>query len=267
MAVRETRLLDESARCLLAFPGARGPLLAPMAHWFDGRALWMTTASDSVKARRLSVNGACAVWLAGDAGALVARGQARLYSLSDPLRLLLHVGPISGALTALAFRNAATLFGYARDAVLVPARWRPHNRVVLRVALEDVEAMTLPDPGPGLAPGLPTSVPADVRRAIAGKRRVVVATGTGRPTLAPAVWSAGFSLDGGPHRTLPEQAPAAVAVDADAEASPLGVRGMVLHGTIRNGRLEPERATWWRGFHLETVDLPAASVPGVVLPD
>lgn len=260
-------LLDDATRCLLAFAGASGPLLVPMAHWFDGEALWLTSASDSMTVRRLAADPDCSVCLTANDRAVIAPGRARRFGLNDPARLALHAGPISGALAALAFRNAATLLGYARGNVLVPARWRPQNRVVIRITLDDARLVDVPTPGAGVAPQLPSVVPSDIRRAHAGRRQVVVAHGSGRPDISLATWGAGFALTGADGDRLEIAGRVAVGVDADDEGSPLGARGLVLHGEVVAGRLRPARVTWWRGFDLETADVPADTAPSIVLPD
>lgn len=260
-------LLDAADRCLLAHVGAGGPLLEPLAHWHDGRALWMAAAADSPGARRLAADPACAVYVPGEGRAVIAEGGARRFGLDDPLRLALHAGPVSGALFALAFRNASTLLGYAREQALVPARWWPHNRVVVRLAPDAARVVAVPDGATGLPPALPTSVPADVRRAVAGRRSVVLVHGRERPLVIPATWDASFALAGADGAPVAAEGPAAVALHGEEEVGPLGFRGIVVHGEVGDGRLRPQRLTWWRGFDVGTVELDETPARGVVLPD
>jgi hypothetical protein len=260
-------MLDQQTRCLLAFAGEAGdPRVAPMAYWSDGEALWMTTAADSSKVRRLSEEPACRICVLTESHALVAAGQARIFGLDDPLGLALHAGPVSGALLGLAIRNPATVVAYVESLAAVPERWWPHRRVVLRIRIDEPELVPLPAVPAGMAPALPEAVPADVRRALAGEHRVVVAYGAGRPVVAPAVWDADFRLSGPGGRSLAPHGPVAVALDAEPLASPLDACGVVLSGDAPDGRLSARKATWWRGFDRETVDL-AERPRGVVLPD
>ncbi|MFO8074789.1 MAG: pyridoxamine 5'-phosphate oxidase family protein [Egibacteraceae bacterium] len=268
-------VLEGARRCVLALPSRSGPLLSPMAFWFDGAALWLSTSEEAVKARRLAREPACAVYVpARDGGGVAARGLARVHSLDDPVGLALHAPTVSAAMTALAVKELGAIGHYLRDLPAVPRTWRPRRRVALRVALSDPVRLAAPTPGPGVAPGLPAVVPADVRRAVAGRRRVVAAAGQADVALAPAVWSAGFALDvatpeGGGEGTSPfavEGTPLAVVVDDDG-GRPSQVRGLALRGTLRGGALAPERVTWWRGFEAETAEVPSPDDDVLTLPD
>jgi hypothetical protein len=118
----------------------------------------------------------------------------------------------------------------------------------------------------GVAPPLPAVVPADVRRALAGRRAVLVAHGTHRPHLVPATWGEGLTLLGPNGRALDLAGPVAVTVDTGAER-PGEARGLTLQGTLAGGRLTAGRATWWRGLRLESADVPPTPARGVVLPE
>lgn len=262
-------VLDSGSRCLLAFAGRRGPLLTPMAYWHDGDALWMTTAADTIKVRALEQDSTCAVLVPGPRVGVIGHGSARVLSLHDPLGFVLRAPAITGALAGLALRNPATLLGYARDAVRVPQRWAPHNRVVLRVVLSEVEVTRTVDPPPGVAPPLPAAVPADIRRALAGERRIAVARVQDGPGIEvePGWWDGAYNLTSAvTGMAVTGEGPVAVALDVDPESSPMGVRGLVLHGRADDGAFQAERATYWRGFDIETVPVEPAR-RRVVLPD
>jgi hypothetical protein len=270
MSADALAVLDANRRCLLAFRGRTGPILAPMAYWSDGEHLWMSTAGTTLKAERLLADDRCAVLVTGDDGASVsALGSARVFRPGDPLGLVLHGPAIAGAMAALAASNASSIGGYVQDAARIPSRFLPHNRVVVRVRLDEVASVAAPAVPAGVAPALPTVVPADVRRALGGQRRVAVAVDEPGLRVLPAVWSAGFALTAPDGHALPDGARAAVALDADPEARPTEVVGLSLRGAVADGRLVPERATWWEGFSLATADVPApsASSSGIVLPD
>lgn len=263
-------MFDRTVRCMLAFSGRRSPVIAPMAFWCDGSGLWMSTPAVSVKARALRKRPRVAVYVppvGGVGDGAVATGSARVYGLHDPLGLAVHGPVVSAAMAALAARNAGTILGYVQDAHMVPARFRPRNRVALRVLIDDVTTVPAPQPGEGIAPALPTVVSPDVRRALSGRRVVTLATADadGTVSITPAVWGAGLTLQ--PSGQLPPAGtPAAVHVGTDPQNRPTAVIGLSLTGAIAGDRLQPRRATWWEGFALTTVDLPAAP-PSITLPD
>jgi hypothetical protein len=170
-------------------------------------------------------------------------------------------------MTALAARNVGTLLGYAQDAPQIPRSWTPPNRVVVRLAAEEIEEIRAPDPGAGIAPGLPALVPAVVRRALAGQRRIVLAVDGGRLDLVPAAWGQDYRL------TLPvgwgpaDGVAACAVVDADPRRRPTEVVGLALRGIVTGCTLRPERATWWCGFDRATLDVSVTTDPGITLPD
>lgn len=264
--------LERVARCVLAFSGQRGPVISPMAFWSDGASLWMATPAQSVKAAALRHRPQCAVHVPAIDGTgedVVLRGHARVYGLHDPLGLALHGPIISAAMTALASRNAGTILGYVQDARQVPARFRPHNRVAVRIAIDDAETLPAMEPGPGVAPALPTVVAPEIRRALSGRRTVSVATQNpaGDVAVGPAVWSAGYTLRFPAGRTPFVPCAAAVHVGEDVQGRPTDVAGLTLTGRLDEDRLEVRRATWWEGFRLHTADVPPPARSTLVLPD
>ena len=265
-------VLDRTARCVLAFSGRRGPVVSPMAFWADGASLWMATPAQSVKVAALRVRPECAIHVPAPGGLgddAVLMGHARVYGVHDPVGLALHGPMISAAMAALASRNAGTILGYVQDVRHVPQRFRPHNRVVVRIRIQSAQSVAPLQPGTGVSPALPTVVAPEIRRALAGRRVVTLATQdlSGRVLTGPAVWGAGFALEPGGGVALADGAPASVHVGADPEGRPTDVVGLTLSGTLRGGRLEPTRATWWDGFTLRTADVPPPARSSVVLPD
>lgn len=268
------QVLQDGKRCLFAVHGPRGPIASPLAYWWDGAAIWFATPSDSVKVRALRQDPRCAAWIGplpaeGLAGAqgVVLSGEARIFSVRDPLGVALHSGPISAAMTVLASRNVGNLLGYAQDVTAIPRRFLPQNRVVVRVTAERMRGIELPAAGPGIAPPLPTQVPADVRRALGGRRAgIVAAEGETGLVLGPVVLGAGGSVTAAPTLRMPEHARAAVVLDDDPGGRPTLVQGVALRGELRAGRLHTERVTWWQGFRVETADVPTTA-GAVVLPD
>jgi hypothetical protein len=256
---------------VLAFSGKRGPVLAPMAFWADGSSLWMSTPAASVKAAVLRRRPQCSIYVPAPDGigpGLVLAGRVRIYGLHDPLGLAVHGAVLSTAMTALAARNAGTILGYVQDARQVPQRFRPRNRVGVRFTIDDMRMVDAPEPGPGVAPALPTVVSPGVRRALAGRRQVVLGTGapSGTVAITPAVWGSGYALELPPGDFLPEHGAAAVYLGDDPQGRPTRVAGMLLSGELADGRLRPNRATWWEGFELTTVDI-GATAPSIIIPE
>ncbi|MPZ73371.1 MAG: hypothetical protein GEU74_09090 [Nitriliruptorales bacterium] len=263
-------VLDRSTRCVLAFSGDRGPLVALMAFWSDGSSLWMSTPAVSMKAAALRRRAQCSVYVPppdGGGAGIVLAGRARVYGLHDPLGLAVHGAVVSTAMTALAAGNAGTILDYVQNARFVPNRFRPRNRVAVRFSIDESRPVRAPDPGPGVAPALPPVVPGDIRRAVTGQRRVVLATGlpSGTVSVTPAVWAAGFSLQLPRGDVLPAAGPATVYAGTDPRQRPIRVVGLSLMGELDGERLKPHRATWWEGCDLRTVDLPSTS--SVVIPE
>lgn len=264
-------VFDRAGRCVLGFAGRRGPLIAPMAFWADGSSLWMSTPAVSVKAKVLRARPECAVYVPppdGVGSGAVATGRARVYGLHDPIGVAVHAPVVSTAMTALAARNAGTILGYVQDARYVPARFRPRNRVAVRIRLDDVRPVDTPEPAGDIAPALPTVVSSSVRRALAGRRTVALArqTPTGRLAVGPAAWGAGLTLTLPFGEELEDGSAAAVHLGSDPKQRPTQVMGLSLIGTVRDGALQAERATWWEGFTLTTVELPPTQ-PSITLPD
>lgn len=273
MTVSVEDLLAEASRCVLGSWGQHGPMVTPAVFWSDGMGLWTTTSTARVSAAGLDTGRAAVAYVpplrVGEAG-VIARGRVRVYRLGDPRGLVLHTPTISAAMTALAVRNADAVLGQVRDAVRIPPHL-PRARAVLRLTVEDERTVVPPDVGPGVAPALPTDVPAEVRRALAGQRRLVlVYADPGEAVLqaAPAVWGAGYALTTPPSLRPATGARAVAAVDVDPGSRPSRAFGLAVHGVIApDGRLEPERATSWSGYHTETVTISAPAPGGVTLPD
>lgn len=265
-----TDILDAAGHCVLAFAERGEPVLVPMPFWSDGSALWLSLQSDSREVAALRRNATSAVYIARDEDtvATVVRGQPRVFGLHDPVGLALHGAVISAAMAALVARHAGEVAGFVQDASRVPARLLPRNRVAVRIPIDARQETPRPDPGPGVAPALATVIPASVRRAVAGRRQVALATiFSGRLDVGPAAWSAGYRMIAPPQRRLDIGAPAAVLVHSDPQNRPTATAGLVLTGVLQSGgTFKPERATSWSGFELRTVDVPAER-RGIVLPD
>jgi hypothetical protein len=264
-------VLDLASRCVLAFTGRRGPVISPLAFWSDGAALWASTPAVSVKARALRARPECAVYIPPFGGATegaVIAGRARVYGLHDPLGLALHGAVVTTAMAALAARNTGTILGYVQDAAAVPTRFRPQHRVAVRIAIEDLRTVRPPEPAGGVAPALPTQIAPGVRRALSGRRAVTLAVEHpgGSLSIHPVTWDAGFAISAQPGEHLPHGAAAAAYVGTDPQNRPTAVAGLSLAGELVDNRLHASRATWWEGFDLRTVELPAVA-SSITLPD
>ncbi|MDQ3708987.1 MAG: hypothetical protein M3387_06740 [Actinomycetota bacterium] len=256
--------LDAARWCTLLLRTTRGPGAVPMACWSDGSGLWLAAPADSAEVGVLRRDPDCQVVVGLEASAtVVLRGAARIYGAHDPLGLLLHSPVVSAAMAALAVNHAGDVLDYVAEAARVPARRLPRDPVAIRLAVgEPAPAEDLAVEG-GLAPPLPSVVPADVRRALTGVRCVVLvrecAGGRGHGGLdtGPAVWGAGFSLSLPPRRRLEAGTRVLATVIAEANGKPAG---LALHGSLEAGCvLRAERVTWWRGASAETIDLPPAT--------
>jgi hypothetical protein len=207
---------------------------------------------------------------AGDRRVAVAAGRARVYSPGDPLGLVLHAPTILAATAALAAHHTGELSGWVGRAVRSPARLLPRDRVVVRVTLRDVRVVELPAPPPGIGPALPTAIPAEVRRGLAGTREVVLATPDGADLVViPAVWSAGFRLTLPPRVDLAAGTPVTAVCEVPTPDGPGPVAGLALTGTAGPGPvLIPRRARWWSDGTRDEAEVPAARPLGAVtLPD
>lgn len=282
MESRADDALARATRCLLVATGpgrpGRPPVAAPAATWWDGAGVWCTLPADGLEVAALRRDPRCVVVAPPpheEGVGAVATATARLYSPRDPLRLALHAPPVLAALGALGAANVTRLAGAAAGAWRDPSRLLPEGRVTVRAVVETVTATRQLTPGPGIAPALPTVVPPEVRRLLAGRRRVVVAVADADGLrVLPAVWGAGFTLVGPAGIGLPDGTPATVVADGDDEA------GLVLEGRVDApagaswARLVPSRALWWHDARRGAAELPApvdlggrAGRSGIVLPD
>lgn len=263
-------VLRRAGRCLLVTRGSQGPDLVPTAFWFDGEALWFLVVADSTQRSALRAEPDCGAYVPpfepAGAAALV-HGRARAYAVDDPVALVLHGPVISTALAALAVKQTSAALGARRQRPGLPTPADLAGRVVLRLPIGDAALVDLPEVGPGLAPALPTVVPADVRRALAGRRSVVVAVQGDALRFGPGVWSPDYALGTVPDSLARTRAPAAICVDADETERLAGPVSLTLHGRLDDGRLVPTRAVWWRGRARKSAEIPTEAPGSIELPD
>lgn len=263
-------ILDQSSRCLLAVRGRRQPVVWPMPQWFDGSAVWMTAPADVGQVAALRRDPACAVAVppaADDHPGVAATGQARVFTPAEPLRFALHAPAISAAMSALAVRHTSDLWHYASHPSRLVAQW-PHQRVVLRVALDTLDLVEPPAVGPGVSPPLPTVVPTDVRRRLGGRRAVLALWDQPPLRLAAAGWTAGLALTFAPRGPRPRSGDRVAVALEDQTGTPHTAVGAVVHGELGDDHaLTADRVTWWRGFEVHRNDLAGPSTTATVIPD
>lgn len=256
-------------RCWLALSGHRGPLLVPMAYWSDGDAVWMWMTGRSMGTDVLMREPRCAVYVGGpDGGGALLRGRARIHSLTSPRSVIFHGVTSAAAVAVLVARAASDVLSAPR----IPRRILPVSRVAVRIAVDQTESVGPPPDAPGIAPPLPMAVPPDVRRALSGRRDVVVAAGApGTLRVAPARWGPSFALSLPAGAALPDGTAAAVAVEGGPAGRPAAAAGLRVSGEVVDGRLHPDRVSWWVGTSAESAEVPVA-MPGrgpsaITLPD
>lgn len=268
------RLLDDAMRMVLAWRGTRGPVIAPMAYWWDGRHVWLSTSASAGKVQALEARPACAMLVQRDpedreeGDDLLLRGTARVFRPTDLLAMATHGPVVAAAQTALALKNATSIAGYVADAARIPRSWLPASRVVVRIAVESVTPIPRPEPGPGIAPALPTSVPPEVRRLVAGERQVVLGTLLdGAVGVLPAAWNAGYRVALPAGVAIPAGTRVSALVDHDPGFRPTEVAGVAVNGVWADGRIDADRVRWWHGFDGDVVDVVSGPADPIVIPD
>jgi hypothetical protein len=266
-------VLARATHCLLAHRSPDGPVMTPLACWSDGGGLWLMTSRQTVDAEALRRDPRCAVWIQPPPGAdagIAIEGSARIYDLTDPVRLALHAPTISAAIAALALTHRSAIAGFVRDLPQASRTVTPQRPVLMRVRIDWARSRMVPQHVSGVGPVLPTQIPSAVRRALTGVRHVVLTLLRGDALVVqPAVWSSGFQLDVGAGLVPSAATPACVAVDRHVDARPAARAGLLLEGTVDSGfRFRPARATWWEGWSVGSTTLgEPATASGIVLPD
>ena len=263
-------VLRGAERCLLVTGGSEGPGLTPGVFWSDGHALWLLSTEQKAERDVLRAEPECGVYVPPHqpgGSAVLVDGRARVYTADEPLALALHGPVISTALAALAATRAGTMLGSRRGLSPLPMVGGLATRVVTRVAVERTTLVDPPTVTSGVAPPLPTVVPADVRRTLAGRRAVVAAVQDDRLRFGPGIWSTGYAFETVPDVLGPSRRRAALCVDSDETDRLAGPVTLTLQGQAAEGRLEPLRATWWRGGVTGRAEVTPEAPGGVELPD
>jgi len=279
-----SNLLSAARIGMLALNSGTHPLVNPAAFHYANGSIWMTTSRHAVKVALARRAPAASFLVDGGDRCLLVDGTVEVFdprSIPGQVRALLEGPAFYLSLAGYALKNAAFVGGYLRDLAAIPGDWWPQNRAVLRLRAERAWALPSvepPLPGPAPVPG----VPAGIRRSLARTPVAYLCTVVDDvPLLAPALWSANgdvsvvtgvaaflgigkrgsgglvieshhryratrmvgaylrgrFSADGGAKDVVQER------YDLPARPTGLGLN------------FSPERATWWRGFEIQSAPI------------
>ncbi|GAC1658568.1 MAG: hypothetical protein NVS9B1_18740 [Candidatus Dormibacteraceae bacterium] len=283
----ESRDLLGTARIgMLALRAGSHPLVNPAAFHFGGDSVWMTTSRHAVKVVLANRDPAASFLVDGGRHCVLLEGEVEVYdarSVTGLARGLLDAPNLAINMAGYTLKNASFIGGYLRDITAIPGEWWPQNRAVIR--LRATRAWSLPTvPSPPAGPAPVPGVPAGVRRSLT---RVPVAylctVVDGVPLMAPALWTADgpFSIVTGVAGFLGISGRAAGGVVIESHHAYRATRmvGAYLRGTFAAApeakdhvaerysletaipglglKFNPQRATWWRGFDLESAAIVA----------
>jgi hypothetical protein len=277
-----TRALLASARIgMLALNSGRYPLVNPAAFHHGGDSIWLTTSRHALKVALARKQPLTSFLVDGGSHCVLLEGDTEVYdprSVPGVARALMEGPGFYLNLAGYAFKNAAFIGGYLRDLARIPGDWWPQNRALLRLRISrawQLPSVSSPPAGPAPVPG----VPAGVRRSLTRIPVAYICTLVdGVPLMAPALWTADGSISvvtgvagflgikgraaGGvaieshhayrATRMVGAYLRGRFSADADAKADIAERYGLETEPAGLGLRFEPERATWWRGFSVET---------------
>ena len=267
------RALSQGRLAYVAIDVGRGPLVTPVLYGALGDDLWFVTNRHALKAKVLRRRPAVG-WVVPTADrAVVATGEAQLFSLSDPRAALARASLLRHAPAALvswAKRNPRQVAGFLGDSVTSPSRALPQDVVLVRLRPTTSAIVPLAEPGPDadVSPFVTAQLPASLAHLPASTAGVLGLVTPRGPVALPIAWD-------GTTATLPEGvddlvagagSAACVTFDDPVRTRPTQQRGVVLRGDTRleSGRrwsLIPRRVTYWDGFDTRTVALSSGAVP------
>lgn len=273
---------------MLALNGGRYPLVNPAAFHYGGDSVWLTTSRHAVKVGMVRRRPAASFLVDGGRHCVLLEGEAEVFdprSIPGQVRAIFEGPRFYLNLAGYALKNASFIGGYMRDLATIPREWWPQNRALIRLRVS--RAWSLPSvPSPPAGPAPVPGVPAGVRRSLARVPVAYVCTIVdGVPLMAPALWT----VDG--------QVSVVIGVAGFLGITRRAVGGLVIEshhayratrmvGAFLRGRFtaeadskvdvaerysldiqppglglrfEPERATWWRGFTIQTAAVSAAA--------
>ena len=261
--------------------------MTPVLFTVTADRLWFALARTTVKARVLNKRAGVGVLLDDGASALAISGAATVLDPRRPGGFAERFSELVRAPLAVptyGLRNPAELLGFARDAMLAPARAAPPNLVLVSVEADRIEPLpsdsrkqreaanarreALTGSGPRgrwrewLA-GIPEQAavlarvpgPAVLGWLTPAGPLALPATWDPRHLRARAPWSPLASADAG------REGPACLCLDITRGRGPAAKEGLLLRGSgrltqrgdVASVTLELERITYWSGFDVGTV--------------
>ena len=277
------RLLSTARIGMLALSGGRYPLVNPAAFHYGGDSVWLTTSRHAAKIALARKRPEASFLVDGRSHSVLLEGSVEVY---DPLtvpgqvRAFLEGPGFYLNLAGYALKNAAFIGGYLWDLARIPGDWWPQNRALLR--LRGTKAWSLPSvSAPPAEPAPVPVVPAGVRRSLT---RVPVAylctILDGTPLMAPALWTAQGHLSVvtgvAAFLGIERRARGGIVIESHHAYRATRMVGAYLRGRFTAEaeakravaeryslttpppgmglRFEPERATWWRGFNVQSAE-------------
>ncbi len=290
-------LLNQARVGLIAINPGRPLINASAFHHADG-ALWMTTSRFAAKTRIVRAHPEAAFLVEGEERAVVVRGRLSVLGLPDVSHLLQTdlrkvIDSVWGApavLSAVAgyvMKQTGFMAGYLEDLARVPEQWWPHNRVLLRLQIEQAVSILMPEYAGVSAEEVPARevpwLPRHLRAAVKSLPHGQLAW-SGRQGMAilPVAWtsSRGRILvavrPAGRLRLPAGRRPGALCLERRHAYRPALMTGSCLRGTLvpdktaaelvaqrypdgvvedcQGFRIEVERVTWWEGFKVATAE-------------
>lgn len=286
----DSRALLSSARIgMLALNSGNYPLVNPAAFHFGGDSIWMTTSRHAVKVALARRSPAASFLVDSGRQCLLLEGDLEVYdplSIPGQVRAVMEGPGFYLNLAGYAMKNAAFIGGYLRDLAGIPGDWWPQNRTVIRLRARRVWALP---PAPSLTAGPATlpGVPPGVRRSLARVPVAYLCTVVDDvPLMAPALWGADGSLalvtGVAGFLGLGRNGDGGVAIESHHAYRATRMVGAYLRGRFRQDsdakdeiqsryelagqpsgmgiQFDPVRATWWRGFDLQSSPVAAAAI-------
>jgi len=277
---------------MLAINGGRFPLVNPAAFYHGGDSIWLTTSRHAVKVALARKKPLSSFLVDGGSHCVLLEGEVEVYdprSVPGVVRALLDGPGLYLNLAGYAFKNAAFIGGYLRDLARIPGDWWPQNRALLRLRVArawSLPSVSSPPAGPAPLPG----VPAGIRRTLTRVPVAYVCTLVdGVPLMAPPLWTADGSVSivtgVAGFLGINRRAAGGVAIESHHAYRATRMVGAYLRGRfsadadVKTGvaeryglesepaglglRFEPERATWWRGFSVESAEVEQPAIKRV----
>jgi hypothetical protein len=269
------RVLHRGTLAYVAIEAARGPLVTPVLYGLAGDSVWFLTNRHALKAKVLRRDPRAAWVVPADGRAAVMTGVATLFSPSHPIELLAsapRLPSMQAALASWATRNPRQVAGFLRDSLTDPVRAMPQDQVLVElqpdtVAMVDNPTESLPPTRTAQAQHRLTSAVPEALRPLLFERTGVLAVSTqSGPVAVPVHWTPerGLAhLPNGYGADLSGDHPACLTIDEPVHTRPTEQRGLVLRGHAHligdNApvSVHTDRITYWQGFTINTVDIPA----------